>query len=250
MLQLTQTLPPGALIGGEGRALTQALAKTGGAWFTARDQHVLRDGDRITGWREASGAVDALITEPNTANSMFDRGPPAGLLCKAGVNCGFQIADYAPEVTAFTAAVIFTSPNDAARTLLAVSTGQANNVIFLNESDGRLVAKDRQNTASAELPVPPQGSRPRLAIFSYTGQGLLLLVGGKRAEAQGRPPAMNHPGQFFIGCRSNRSGLAKTLGQSRLHDVVFWPDRALLGSPDPSDAAALAALDRYYRWTY
>jgi hypothetical protein len=250
MLHLTQTLPPGALIGGESRALTQALGRTNGAWFTAREEHVLRDGDRITGWREASGAVDAVITEPNTGNSLFDPGPPAGFLCKAGLNCGFVIPDFAPEVNAFTAAVIYTSPNDAARSLLAVSTGQSNNVIFLNESDGKLVAKDRQNTAIAELPVPHEGSRPRLAIMSYTGGALLLLAGGKRAAGQGRPSAMNLPGQFFIGCRSNRSGLAKTLGHSRLHDVVFWPDRALLGSNDPFDVAALAAVARYHRWTY
>jgi hypothetical protein len=56
---------------------------------------------------------------------------------------------------------------------------------------------------------------------------------------------MNHPGDFFIGCRSNRPGLAKTLGASRLHEVLFWPETAL----SPEDEA-LVALGRYHRWTY
>jgi hypothetical protein len=250
MLHLPQSLPPGALIGREGQVLAKALARTNGAWFTARQDSILRDGDKITGWREASGAVDALTTEPNTANSRFDAGPPGALLCEQGVHCGFVIPDFAAEVACFTAAVIYTSPRNDAKTLLSVSTGQANNLIFLSEADGQLFAKDRQNTAMAEVQLAPNPSQVRLAILTFSGRTLALRAGGKTVTGEGRLPDMNHPGQFFIGCRSNRAGLTKTLGHSRLHDVMFWPDRALLGSTDVDEVAALAALDRYHRWAY
>jgi hypothetical protein len=74
---------------------------------------------------------------------------------------------------------------------------------------------------------------------------------GRRAEvAADRVPGLAHPADFFIGCRSNRAGLAKTLGTSRLHEVLFWPDRALLGAAEPEDRAALEALRRHFRWDY
>ncbi|WP_309667971.1 hypothetical protein [Tabrizicola sp.] len=250
MLQINQSLPSGALIGREGLTLSKALQRTNGAWFAAREDRILRDGDRITGWREASDGVDAMCTEPNTGNSQFDPGPPTALLLSPGVHCGFVVPDFTPEVESFTAAVIYTSPANAAKTLFAVSTGKTNNLIFLSESDGMLFAKDRENTALAEVPVPANPTQARLAILTFSGRRLVLQTAGKTINAEGTLPGMAHPGHFFIGCRSNRSGLTKTLGLARLHDVVFWPDRALLGSSDPDDTAALSALNSYHRWAY
>lgn len=249
MLLLTQSLPPGALIGGEGRLLDKALARTSGARFTAREADVIRTGDRITGWREASGAVMAATATPNAGNSRFDPGPPAAFRLDTGVHCGFFLAEFAPLVDRFTAAVLYTSDGEA-RTLCSVSTGQSNNLIFLSESEGRLTAKDRQGTVEVVLDLPPGPARPRLAVLCYTGRALILRLDGRSARAEGVVPAMAHPGDFFIGCRSNRPGLTKTLGASRLHEVLFWPDRALLGSAGPDDSAALAVLDRYRCWTY
>lgn len=40
------------------------------------------------------------------------------------------------------------------------------------------------------------------------------------------------------------------LGQSLLHEVIFWPDRCLQGSVDPGDRATLSALRRYLRWAF
>jgi hypothetical protein len=112
-----------------------------------------------------------------------------------------------------------------------------------------LLAKDRQNTVEVSLPLA-RARGAKLALLGFDGRSLRLGLGAARAEAGGRVPGMAHPADFFIGCRSNRAGLAKTLGASRLHEVLFWPDRCLPGSTDPEDQAALAALEAHVRWSY
>jgi hypothetical protein len=246
MLEIAAKLPPGALVGAEDRLLSQALARSGGARFLAREADLIRTDGKITGWREARGAVEATAAAPNTGNSRFDPGPPGAMLCNDGVNCGFALIGFTPEVKAFTVAVIYSSGGEA-RTLASVFTGQSHNMIFLSESEGRILAKDRQTTIEVSLPRP--AGADQFVILSFDGNALRLQAGGQLTEAKGRVPAMAHPGDFFIGCRSNRSGLAKTLGTSRMHEVLFWPERALLGSADADDMAALEALDRYQRWT-
>jgi hypothetical protein len=247
MLEVALKLPPGALVGAEDRLLIQALARSGGARFLACDSDMIRSDGQITGWREARGAVEAMAAAPNTGNSRFDPGPPGAVLCVDGVNCGFTLPAFTAEVKAFTVAVIYSSTGEA-RTLASIFTGQSHNTIFLSESDGALLAKDRQSAIEVSLPRPP--GLTQMVVMSFDGIALRLQAGGQLAETKGHVPAMAHPGDFFIGCRSNRSGLAKTLGTSRLHEVLFWPERALLGSGDGDDGATLGALDRYYRWTY
>jgi len=100
------------------------------------------------------------------------------------------------------------------------------------------------------LPLVP-GPRAKLVILDFDGRSLRLEMDGRTAEVAAiKVPGLAHQADFFIGCRSNRAGLAKTLGQSRLHEVLFWPDRALLGTQEPEDRAALEALRRHYRWDY
>jgi hypothetical protein len=245
MLEIAAKLPSGVLVGDEDRLLAQAVLRSGGARFLAREADLVRSEDRITGWREARKAVDAATTEPNTGNSRFDGD---ALVLREGVNCGFVLPNFAPEVERFTVAVIYRSDGEA-KTLATVFTGQSNNMIFLSETEGRLRAKDKQSTIEVALPLSP-ANRAKLAVLSYDGRSLWLASGGQVALAEGRVPAMAHPGDFFIGCRSNRSGLAKTLGTARLHEVMFWPDSALSVSEAAEDKAALAALHRYFRWTY
>ncbi len=248
MLEIAMSLPPGALIGGEDRLLSQMVLRSGGARFIAREADLLRSGEAITGWRESRRAVEAVAAGPNTGNSRFEAGPPGALACHEGLNCGFTLPGFAPEVDAFTVAVIYTSDGEA-KTLASVFTGQAHNMIFLTEGEGRLLAKDKMNSVALSLPVP-KGCGVKLALMSFDGRGLRLAIGDEEAEAGGNVPGLAHQADFFIGCRSNRSGLAKMLGQSLLHEVIFWPDRCLQGSADPEDRAALSALRRYLRWTY
>ena len=230
MLTLTKSLPPGVLIGGERQALAASVAQTGGRWFAATPDAVVRDGDAITGWRDMTGDVTAQAAAPNSGNSRLEAGPPVALGCEAGVHCGFQLGDFAPKVDRFTAAVVYTSPRDEAKTLLAVRTGASRNVIYLTEADGFLQATDRDGSFSVTLLLLAVGGPTRLAVLCYTGRGIVLRAGALSVAESGRAPDMNHPGTFLIGCRSSRSGLAKTLGVSLLHDVMFWPDRALLAA--------------------
>ena len=249
MLEIATKLPPGALIGGEDRLLAEMVLRSGGARFIARETDLVREGDAITGWREASGLeVAAVAAGPNTGNSGFEAGAPGALVCREGLNCGFTLPGFAPEVEAFTVAMIYRSEGEA-KTLASVFAGQAQNMIFMTESEGQLLAKDKLSTVEVRLPVP-KGRGAKLAVLAFDGWRLRLGLGDAMAEAAGRVPGLAHQADFFIGCRSNRSGLTKTLGQSRLHEVLFWPDRCLPGSDDPEDAAALAALHRYMRWTF
>ena len=55
------------------------------------------------------------------------------------------------------------------------------------------------------------------------------------------------PADLFIGCRSHREGLPKTLGDGHIAQVFFWPLNIL----DPKEQAGprqLAALDDYLFW--
>jgi len=250
MLHLTQALPPGALIGAEAEALAATLPATNAIWFRAAEASVLLESGKITGWQDSTATRRAVPTEQNTGNSRFDPATPAAFLCQTTTHCGFVLDAPLRDGRCFSAAVIYTSPKGEARTLLSLSTGQTNNLIFLSESEGHLVAKDRDSTVVVSLPVPPGHHPPRLAIISFTGRDLSLSFQGNTVTATGRVPAMDTPAEVFIGCRSNRPGLTKTLGQSRLHDVLIWPDRAVLAPNEPADLAALAALHRYHRWVY
>ena len=130
-----------------------------------------------------------------------------------------------------------------------MSTGTNNNVIFLSEGDGRILAKDKHNTLELALPVP-SGSQAKLVIASFSGRRLQLRMGGQTVMAEGQFPGLRHPADFLIGCRSNRPGLTRMLGKSRLHEVYFWPDRALLEEEAAEDSAALRALECYHRWEW
>lgn len=248
MLQIAAKLPPGALIGGDDRMLAQAVMRTGGARFIARAGDVVMSNGSITGWREAHMAIEAAVAGPNTGNSRFEPGPPGALVCQDEVNCGFTLPGFAPEVEAFTVAILYRSQGEA-KTLASVFTGQAHNMIFLSEGDGVILAKDKMSTVEVSLPVP-KGPEAKLVVLGFDGRSLRLQLGEEEAAASGSVPGLNHQADFFIGCRSNRGGLAKTLGRSQLHEVLFWPDRCLPGSTDPEDQAALATLRRYQRWTY
>jgi hypothetical protein len=244
MLEIAARLPPGVLIGGDDRLLAEAVLRTGGARFIAREADLVATEGRISGWRDSVLSVEAGVAAPNSGNSRFRDG---ALICQEGVNCGFTLPGFAPEVEAFTVAVIYRSQGEA-RTLASVFTGQANNTLFLAETDGKLLAKDRMGSIEVDLPVVGGGAA-KLAVWSFGGRTLRLEMGGHEAAVSGKVPGLAHQADFFIGCRSNRAGLAKTLGQLQLLEVLFWPDRALLGSPDVEDKAALTALRSHFRWT-
>jgi hypothetical protein len=248
VLTLSQNVPPVVLIGSEGAALQAQIAATSGVWFHGDPEHVLINGDLVTGWRATDGGAVAGLSAPNAGESHYDL-DRAGFVFQSGVHCGFTLPNAVAKIDRFTAAIVYSVADLEARSLFALNTGAANAMIFLSESEGRLFAKDRAGAIEVSLPAPPRNSQKQLVIMSF-GQGRLSLwMGGEMVMAAGRPEGLDVAADLFIGCRSNRPGLTKTLGASVIHDVMFWPDRALLGSTDAQDIAVLGAMHRYRRWT-
>ena len=245
MLTVSQKIPQACLIGADDQVLAKAVAASGGLWFSANPDEVLLDGDIISGWRARVGGVDLRPSAPNQGNSQFSL-QPNGFVLQAGVNCGMTLAGAVSKLSSFTAAVIFSAPKEDIKSLFALNTGEGNDMIFLSESEGQIFAKDRAGGVAVHLPSPKRQSRSRLAIVSYTGRALYLWADGAQAMAEGVAVGMSSgPLDLFVGCRSNRKGIVKTLGAGLIHDALFWNGRAFL-----ADGAGpeLAALQRYFRW--
>ncbi len=233
-------------MGGEGQSLAAAVLASGGIWFAANADEVLVEGDAITGWRARVGGVDLRPSAPNSGGFTFDTQNPSFVL-QMGVHCGFTLAGAVQNVGRFTAAVIFAAPDDDIRSLFALNTGAANDMIFLSEAEGQIFAKDRAGGVGVYLPSPQRRSnRWRMAILSYTGRELHLWADGAKSVGTGVAVGMDGPADLFVGCRSNRAGLSKTLGAGRIRDVLFWDGRALLAE---DSSLELTALHRYFRWT-
>ena len=251
VLELPQTLPPGALLNRDAVHLAGVMAQTGGLWFTARQDALLPEGvgpdTALSGWRSTNGSATLHPSEPNTGNSLFStHGPRPGLVMREGVHCGLGLAAATRISRCFSAGLIYSAPEGDPRTLLSLSTGQEHNLVFLSDADGRLALHARATGAGVDIPQPTREPGPRLVIFSYDGQELALHGAGRTARATADLPGLDRGGDLFVGCRSNRRGLLKTLGRSLIHDVFFWPDRAILTEATASDLPGLIA--RYQRW--
>jgi hypothetical protein len=246
VLTIAQSVPQACLLGGEGQSLAAAVLASGGIWFAANADEVLVDGDTIAGWRARVGGVDLRPSAPNSGGSNFDTRNPSFVL-RTGVHCGFTLAGAVQKLGRFTAAVIFAAPDDDIRSLFSLNTGAANDMIFLSEAEGQIFAKDRAGGVGVYLPSSQRrGSGWRMAILSYTGRELHLWADGAQAIGAGVAVGMDGPADVFVGCRSNRAGLSKTLGAGRIRDMLFWDGRALLAEDSSPE---LAALHRYFRWT-
>jgi hypothetical protein len=53
---------------------------------------------------------------------------------------------------------------------------------------------------------------------------------------------------LFIGCRSHRDGLLKTLGQGAIAAVFLWPGLNVLDAGSATAVAQLRALDAWRFW--
>ncbi len=244
MLILSQKLPQACLIGQEGAVLAARVAASGGLWFSANPDDVLVEGDTISGWRARVGGADLRPAAPNQGNSQFSL-QPNGFVLRAGVNCGLTLAGAAARCSSFTAAVIFSAPQEDIKTLFSLKNSDSNDMIFLSESEGQIFAKDREGGVAVFLPSPKAQARARMAIVSYTGQALHLWADGALAISEGVALGVAGPMDAFVGCRSNRKGITKTLGAGLIHDVLFWHGRALL---DENNSPELAALHDYFTW--
>ena len=253
-LQIAKRLPAGALLGPERDALLAALAAQNASWFTALSAKIEAEGDGkavwVTGWSSITTEAKAIPTRPNDKGGRFDPDGSNPAMCfRAGQHCGYSADGIAPTAERFTVAVIYQSEDQDGRTLFSVAGAEKSNMLFANESSGALAVLDREGSLRLKCDAPPNGSRYALLVVSYESGKLRVSVnGGPPEEANGKVPGLEGAAELFIGCRNHRSGLAKTLGSSRISDVFFWPEMALLRPADMPLDPVLAMLEDFWRW--
>ncbi len=255
MLELDDTLPAGALVSGSAADLAQGLQ---GIWLPGRAANFITEGNIVTGWQ--NGPHRAVPAEPNTGNArLIGYGAHHGLRASEGVNCGLVLPRVTDDASSFSMAVVYLPPSSgAARTLLTLNPGTAGGgrdagYLFLSETDGITAMHHTDGLLTAELPaVAENQGGPRLLTVTIAGKSVALAEGlSPPVVSHGRDPGMrDKPADLFIGCRSHRKGLSKTLGGGTILDVFFWPNRRLLLPETPADQAQLLALRRWFLWEY
>lgn len=261
MLKLSTDLPPGALLGEARAELRNQLAGTSTIWLSGDNGGLETDGasGAVTGWTSVNGAVRAVPSQPNTGNSRtFVVDGRKGLATRSGENCGMVLSHVTPDATNFSFAVIYQPDAEApAMTLLTLNTGyqveksRDANYLFLSDDGKDLTVKDTNLDLHVQTPVTSPSDRPRMLIVTLAGDRLSIAENlGAPVISQGARPLLAHPADLFIGCRSHRKGLQKTLGQSTILDVFFWPQSTLLLPRSESDGALSLALRRYFLWEF
>lgn len=242
MLILDADLPEAALLGAEAPALAAALSAVGGSWYQAAPDWMALDGEAIAEWRPRAGQGLALPAQPNRGNGKLT---PAGLRLIPATNCGFCIADAAADAADFSFAVLCQPGAEELRTLLTLNLQDARNYLFLSHQSGQVAFKSQSDSGEVSLPMPPGRA---LLIAGFSRGRFFLRAGGEVAQSATPPDtAITGPADLFIGCRSHREGLPKTLGDGHIAQVFFWPLNIL----DPKEQAGprqLAALDDYLFW--
>lgn len=173
----------------------------------------------------------ARPAEPNLGNARL--APQGGVAFIRELNGGFAIDAALVDAEEFCFAVRVTSPEGQARTLVTVNPPDGDNYLFLSEKDGLLEWRDDAGSVEATLPAPGGAF---WVVVGYD-QGKISLTAAKpgakfpapktsldASEALAR--ALSGASDLFIGCRSHRKGIVKTLGHSVIHDVLFWLDTA------------------------
>lgn len=215
----------------------------GAMWY--RSQH----GEQtINDWTPENGlGVVAYPVKPNEAGAK--RHPEGGIAFEAATNTGLVAEGALSETRQFTCAVRFDSPQGEARTLVTINPTDADNYLFLNEKGGELTWQDQKGSVAVAIPTPPT---PAWVVVGYDA-GRLSIAAASEGHALTAPVASTEDNplldrdlagssDLFIGCRSHRKGILKTLGTSRIMDVLLWSDSFVLTQ---GEAAQLNAVCRY-----
>ncbi|MDO5640774.1 MAG: hypothetical protein Q4G26_00090 [Paracoccus sp. (in: a-proteobacteria)] len=262
MLNLSDDLPAAALLDGARSDLRETLADGTTLWFEGLREafETDPDSDVISAWNSSSAApFQAVPVKPNTGNGRIAKVQGhAGLSCLAGVNCGLVAPHVTTNAGHCSFAVIYQPGSSAASlTLMTLNTGEhaggdgRANYLFLSDDGKAFTIKDTHEAVRIETPVRSPADRPRMALVTISGDTLAFSENiDEPVIARGTDPAMKMPADLFIGCRSQRKGLQKTLGQSTILDVFFWPRNTLLLPRCPEDSALLLAIRRYFLWGY
>lgn len=261
MLELEDQLPAGALLGSARAAFRDRLAGTSAIWFEG-----IRDAfetDPKTGaiavWNANTARYAALPAEPNEGHgTLAEADDLIGLSCRDGVNCGLVAAKVIENAASFTMAVIYLPHAERpARTLLSVNTGYSGgegtgtNYLFLSDGGDSYTVKDTGGAVDLTMPVAGPPGHPRMVVVTLSGDTLAVAENLlPPVVMRGADPGMGAAADLFIGCRSHRRGLKKTLGDAVILDVLLWPDHRLLLPGTEADSAAYLDLRRFFLWGY
>ncbi|WP_460274222.1 hypothetical protein [Celeribacter sp. ULVN23_4] len=218
MLYVDMDLPQGALLPD-----LDAAENPGGIVFDAVD--LLCEGEVVTGWRDQTGTRLARPSIPNEGNARRDvLGERPVLRLRDGVNCGFALEELALAQPRFSVAVMFASPVGRASTLMTLNPREGRDYLFLSEADGAVELKFRDGVAGLSRPCPMSEGAMTLVCASVDGGKMKLAVNGEAPGGLAVPSGLEtgfH--DLFIGCRSDRAGIVKTLGEAQIARVWIWP---------------------------
>ncbi|MGB1234112.1 MAG: hypothetical protein ACPG5U_00095 [Planktomarina sp.] len=247
MLQVEASLPTGAVLGQLRPALADVIHPAGAIWLQGQADRFMQEGGHVTDWY--SNGPTAVQAEPNIGNTALS-GTALQLIPER--HCGFTIPHITGNAAQFTMAILYSG--DDPRTLLTLNTStpksapDVSNYLFLSHTDDTITVKDTHDGISLTAPAQPTSGK-RLAIVTLSGHELALTQGlSDPVTIKGSTIGFDAPADLFIGCRSHRKGLLKTLGNAQIHDVIFWPNHTLLLPRTATDVAQYTALKQFYLW--
>lgn len=245
-LKIKHTLPD-AVVLQSNPGFTQRFSDTGAIWLCT-EPSLLIDSDQpdtSPNWHARSGTVTAAPANPNTGNSK--RSMVANIPCLAfqpKVNCGYCLPKAISGNDPFSIAVIYApSMENEPRSLVTVNPVDGDNYLFLSERDNAIELTDNEASFFLRHPLTQDCDGFRLVIISRTKDGYALAVDQQKprretvtVESSG-DEARAETCDLFIGCRSHRKGILKTLGEMQLADVFLWVDKDILAA-DPTTSTA------------
>lgn len=252
MLFLNTRVPPTLILPEPVSDLHAHLTAQNAHWFRAEPDYL------VANMSDKHGSVDALLsctsprraaqTNSNSNNTFFGPGSDdPGLVFKAELHCGYMVPDIVPDARNWSAAVRFAAPDGEARTLLTLNTDALENYVFLQQTTGEVLFKDRQNTLECHGEISASTAMPNVYAVGFSDDQLWLKMNDGPILMSPKNAKMDLSGALtlFIGCRNNKGRLHKKLGQFLLHDVVVWPDLNVL---DPAQKATQRALENPTLW--
>lgn len=248
-LKTNHSLPDAVVLTPLPTSFTQRFCDSEAVWLCAEPDLLEDANDTETSpdWHARCGNVIAVPARPNMGHSQGIT--LAGISCLAfqpQVNCGYCIPDAISETSPFSIAVIYApSIEHEPRSLVTINPKEDDNYLFLSERDGAIELTDKAASFSLRHPITQDCKGFRLVVISYANGVYSLAEEGRivkhsidsdyaqrNEDAQRDTSGMS---DLFIGCRSHRKGILKTLGKLSLADVFLWQGKDILA---PGKAAS------------
>ena len=250
-LEIKRPLPEPMVLKPLPLGFTQRFSDSGAMWLCAEPSLLMESDNTDTSpdWQARCGDVIAVPAKPNTGNSQ--RSMLAGISClafRSQVNCGYCVPEALLGDGPFSLAVIYApSMENEPRSLVTINPNDVDNYLFLSERDNAIDLTDKQGSFSLRQPLTEECKGFRLVIISRTKEGYTLSVNGQKLRCESTPvkdrqdddvkTGVSGLSDLFIGCRSHRKGILKTLGELSLADVFLWPDKDILASDNEAPNA-------------